>query len=269
MNTAPTAPPDPVAPVPTVPPLPEPYYFDDLVTLYHGEALDLLGRMRGLGAIITDPPYSSGGQFRGDRAQTTSSKYVDTSTIAYRPEFAGDNRDQRSFLVWSALWLNAARHAAVPGAPICCFSDWRQLPTTTDAIQSGGWIWRGIAPWDKGYGRPRPGGFSSACEFVVWGTNGPMPRREIYAPGIFRHAPPSGPKKRHIAQKPVEVMRWLNRIVDRSRPVCDPFAGSGSTLVACSLDGIPAIGIEGDPQYLPTIAERLREAHDQRTAATT
>jgi site-specific DNA-methyltransferase (adenine-specific) len=251
----------------TPPPLPEPYYSDDLVTLYHGEALDMLGRLRGLGALITDPPYSSGGQFRGDRSAQPSTKYVDNTTIAYRPEFAGDNRDQRGFAHWAALWLNAARLACNIGAPICCFSDWRQLPTITDAIQAGGWIWRGIAPWDKGYGRPRPGGFSSACEFIIWGTNGPMPRREVYAPGIFRQSSPTGKAKKHIAQKPVPVMQWLNRIVDRSAVVCDPFAGSGSTLVACSLDGLKAIGIEGDLEHLANAAERLREAREQRTAA--
>ena len=31
-----------------------------------------------------------------------------------------------------------------PGAPICMFIDWRQLPSMTDALQWAGWIWRGV-----------------------------------------------------------------------------------------------------------------------------
>lgn len=134
--------------------LPAPYYADGGVTIYHGDMFDVLPHLSGIGAVVTDPPYSSGGAFRGDRAQSTSAKYVQTGTQAYRPEFAGDNRDQRSFLAWCALWMNAARIASEPGAPIACFIDWRQLPTMTDAIQAGGWMWRGIAVWSKKYGRP-------------------------------------------------------------------------------------------------------------------
>ena len=51
----------------------------------------------------------------------TTTKYVNSDTAAYRPEFAGDNRDQRGFLAWSSMWLNAARNAAVPGAVLASF----------------------------------------------------------------------------------------------------------------------------------------------------
>jgi site-specific DNA-methyltransferase (adenine-specific) len=29
------------------------------------------------------------------------------------------------------------------------FTDWRQLPLATDALQAGGFIWRGLIAWDK------------------------------------------------------------------------------------------------------------------------
>lgn len=149
---------------------PKPYYQDDLATIYRGDSFDILPYLSGIGAVVTDPPYSSGGAFRGDRMQSTSTKYVQTGTQAYRPEFAGDNRDQHSFLVWASLWLNAARNACVPGAVLASFIDWRQLPTLSDAIQAGGWTWRGIAVWSKGFGRPTPGRFSNAAEYVLWGS---------------------------------------------------------------------------------------------------
>jgi len=145
----------------------KPIYDRDGITLYGGDALDVLPHLPPVDAIITDPPYSSGGQFHGDRAQSTKTKYVQTDTVAYRPEFAGDNRDQRSHLAWSALWLRQAAKLARPGALFGCFSDWRQLGVTCDAIQVGGFILRGIAPWTKGYGRPTPGRFANAAEYLV------------------------------------------------------------------------------------------------------
>lgn len=66
---------------------------------------------------------------------------------------------------------------------------------------------------------------------------------------------------RHPTEKPVRLMRQL---VESSsclgETVLDPFAGSGSTLVAAVLSGRKAVGIECDDRYIPTICERLREA---------
>ncbi|MBV9945309.1 MAG: hypothetical protein JOZ69_00490 [Myxococcales bacterium] len=55
-----------------------------------GEALAVLQSMPDacVDAVITDPPYSSGGFTRGDRAALTSGQYVQTGTKIRRPEFA-------------------------------------------------------------------------------------------------------------------------------------------------------------------------------------
>ena len=264
-----------------------PYYQDADVSIYHGDAFDLLHELDGIGAVITDPPYSSGGAFRSDRSQQTSVKYVNSTTVAYRPEFAGDNRDQRSFLAWCALWMNAARNASLPGAPLAAFIDWRQLPVMTDALQAGGYIWKGVAVWSKKYGRANPAGFSSACEFVVWGTNGPAGDAEHdYPPGVFEASPgcvrdcecvaclvergelpdllgiteaPPTKNREHIAQKPDEVMNWAVRLAPPQSTVLDPFMGSGTTLRAAVNLGRKAIGIEVDERYCEIAAHRLNQ----------
>jgi site-specific DNA-methyltransferase (adenine-specific) len=233
------------------------YYDDDVCTIYHGDMFDVLPTLAGVGAVITDPPYSSGGAFRGDRAQQTSVKYVNSTTLAYRPEFAGDNRDQRSFLAWCALWLNAARAACDPGSPVACFTDWRQLPTMTDALQAGGWIWRGVAVWSKKYGRPNPAGFSSAAEFLVWGTNGPASEQNAYPEGVYECSTTPADERTHIAQKPEAVMRWATRLARPGTVILDPFMGSGTTLRAAKDMGCRAIGIEVDERYCEIAAKRL------------
>tara|TARA_R110002072_G_scaffold238769_2_gene396370 strand:+ start:292381 stop:293157 length:777 start_codon:yes stop_codon:yes gene_type:complete len=240
--------------------LPEPYYERDGIRIYHGESFYILDALQGLSAIVTDPPYSSGGTFSGARVQSTVSKYVQSGTVRRLPNFSGDNRDQRSFRFWSTLWLTAAFHATVPGAVICSFIDWRQLPTLTDAIQAGGWTWRGVGVWSKGFGRPGPNRFSSACEYLVWGSNGPMPNEKqdaVYPSGIVECSVACGKTKLHIAQKPDKVAEWSLSIVPPGGTICDPFMGSGSTLVAARKRGIKAIGIECDEQSCEVAAKRI------------
>lgn len=216
-----------------------------------------------IGAVVTDPPYSSGGQFRGDRAGTAADKYMTSSPseeylTAIGGGFSGDNRDQRSFAFWCALWLSEAQRACVPGAPVVQFTDWRQLPITTDAIQAGGWVWRGIFVWDKGDGgRPQKGRFRASSEFGVWGSNGPMPLDGECLPGSFRTAAPPGAERVHLTQKPLDLMRVVVRVAKEDAIVLDPFCGSGTTGCAAIAEGRRFIGIERDAGHAQTARERL------------
>lgn len=234
-----------------------PYYEDDFVTLYHGDALDVLPGLSGIGAVVTDPPYSSGGAFRGDRTASTITKYVNSDTASYRPEFAGDNRDQRSFAAWCTLWLNGCRAAAVPGAVLASFIDWRQLPTLTDAVQGGGWIWRGVATWWKPGIRMQRARFSASAEYVVYGTYGDVIDHDGAPQNVFKCAP--APDKQHIAEKPLQVMHWVLGAVPPGALVLDPFMGSGTTLVAAKDLNFRAIGIDADERYCEMAARRLSQ----------
>jgi len=235
------------------------------VAIVHGEALDLLARAaetvpEAFGALVTDPPYSSGGAFRSDRAQTTEAKYVGTDQAGLRASFSGDNRDQRSFAYWSALWLSAACRACRPGAPICLFSDWRQAPTASDALQAGGWVWRGLAVWDKTEGaRPYKGRFRAQAEFIAWGSNGPMPAEGPVLPGVFRY-PVTQADKHHQTGKPTPLLLDILRIVPPGAVILDPFAGSGTTLVAARMLGLRAVGFELLAHNVATTEARLAAA---------
>lgn len=234
--------------------------------LVRGEALTLLRELpdASVDAVVTDPPYSSGGAFRGDRLAATGSKYVINGTHTVRPDFAGDNRDQRSFAYWCVLWLSECLRVSKPGSPVCLFTDWRQLPTVTSALQAGGWVWRGIWVWDKTEGvRPTMGRFSSQCEYVVWGSAGAMPveRGVGVLPGVSRHyCNPA--EKHHQTGKPPAVMQELVRIAVGGGIVLDPFAGSASTGVACLREGRRFIGFEITEQYFTIAEARMRAEQD-------
>lgn len=237
-----------------------PYYADEHVTIFNGEALAVLRELPtgSVDHVVTDPPYSSGGMMRGDRAQAPSVKYQNSDVQVAYDDFSGDNRDQRSHCYWMALWLDECRRVSKPGSICAMFTDWRQLPTATDAIQSGGWVWRGISVWGKSIARPVPNRFSAQCEYVVWGTNGPRDmsdaKNATYADGMFVSPPPRN--RVHLTQKPVDVMRWVLSFAKPGDVVLDPFMGSGSTIEAAKQLGCKAIGIELDPQWCKHAHER-------------
>jgi len=212
-------------------------------------------------AIIADPPYSSGGQMRGDRTTRPAAKYVQSDSASQRlPNFEGDNRDQRSFVLWCTLWLMEAWQKCVPGATIHLFCDWRQLPAMTDALQDGGWIWRGIVAWNKTQAsRPQVGRHRAQCEYILFGTRGPHKAYEgaPCMPGFYEYQAPHGPSRIHITEKPVALIRELAQACPPGGLVLDPFCGSGAHAVGCLLAGRRVVSLELVAGIAAEAAERL------------
>lgn len=230
--------------------------------LFHGDALQLLAGLPScsVDALITDPPYSSGGMVRGDRAGSDpKAKYVTNGSSAkdLLESFGGDNRDQRSYAYWVTLWLGECLRVLKPGSVAMLFTDWRQLPATTDALQAGGFVWRGVVPWHKPTARPQAGRFTSSCEYVVWGSAGPMPTDYSAAvlPGFYRYHAPRD--REHITQKPLELIRDLVKIVPTGGVVLDPFMGSGTTGVAALIEGRRFIGAEQSAHFFDVAKRRI------------
>lgn len=66
-------------------------------------------------------------------------------------------------------------------------------------------------------------------------------------------------RNKHPTVKPVKLMRWLVRLVTPvGGTVLDPFAGSGSTLIAAELEGFASVGCELSPDYVVIAERRLR-----------
>lgn len=242
--------------------------------IYNGEALWTLNRIPAgsIDCLLTDPPYSSGGAFRSDRTQDTVTKYVLDNNLRSESlhNFSGDNRDQRSYFAWLSLWLVRAFPLMRPGGVVGLFTDWRQLPVTTDALQAGGFIWRGIVPWDKTEAaRPAKGRYRNQCEYLVWGSAGPM-GSEVGTegdgvpclPGLFRVCT-ANQNKLHIAGKPLELMRGLVRICKQGGVILDPFMGSATTGVAALLEGYRFVGIEIDANHFEISRKRLEKTSSE------
>jgi site-specific DNA-methyltransferase (adenine-specific) len=237
--------------------------------LHQGECLAFLRSLpdASVDAVITDPPYSSGGLHMTARTQqSTVSKYVGSDVKREHRNFSGDNRDQRSWTLWVTLWLSECLRIAKPGAPVVLFTDWRQLPSTTDALQTAGATWRGVFPWLKPAGRPSgPGRFRNGAEYAVWGSNGDMPPREDvgYLPGYHVESIRQS-DKHHVTGKPTKLMREMVKCCPPGGIVLDPFAGSGTTGVAALLEGRRFIGAELDQVNAQVAMRRMAEASTQR-----
>lgn len=242
-----------------------PYFQSGGITLYHGDCLQVLPSLPAgtAAAAIADPPYCSGGQSAGERARDPREKYCQDDQDRGRPSFAGDTLDQRSFLRWCALWLGDLRRVLADRGYCLIFSDWRQLPTATDALQMGGFVWRGLVSWDKGRGAraPHKGYVRHQCEYLAWGTNGKVPRAQHAGPfdGCIE-AKVRKSDKWHMTGKPTELLQDLVQIAPPGELVLDPFAGSSTSGVACALAGRRWIGVEQSDEYCEISARRLEAA---------
>lgn len=245
----------------------EPVYVspDQTVQIYLADVFELTASLPvgSVDATITDPPYSSGGLMRSDRMASVAAKYAHGGDARGRPLFSGDNRDQRSWTCWSMMWLEACRRVTRPGGYLHTFTDWRMLPAATDAVQAGGWIWRGVVPWDKGRASraPHKGYHRHQAEYVVWGTNGPCAKATHDGPfdGVIAE-PVKHADKKHITGKPTPLMRKLVRVVPPGSLILDPFGGSGTTAVACVLEGRRCVLGEVSEEYVEIAIDRCEKA---------
>lgn len=238
------------------------------MTIYQGDCLECMQNMPdcSVDMVLTDPPYSSGGMYRSDRAKSTRTKYCDTDWhgSADLPSFTGDNMDQFAMAEFMRMVLAKARQKTKPAGVCCTFVDWRNIVAIINALQAAGWIYRGIIVWDKGNSRGIPGRFRNDCEYIVWGTNGH--RATEYVKGVFvgagcYHVPSvPGKERHHQTEKPVELLSQLIQICPQGGTVLDPFMGSGSTGVACIKEGRDFVGIEFAEQYTAIAKERIFEA---------
>ena len=205
-----------------------PYYSDEFVTLYHGDCLEVDAWLEA-DVLVTDPPYGI--------AYCSGSKRID---IARSIEGDADTAARDDAL---AQWGER---------PALVFGTWRvQRPEGT----------RSRLIWDT------KGALGMGDLSIPWKPSD----QEIYVLG----AGFSGPRTTNVLSfAPVQSIASNGRVHPHQKPtdllgalivkcpagtVADPFAGSGSTLVAAKRLGRMAIGVELDERYCEIAAKRLAQ----------
>ncbi len=122
----------------------------------------------------------------------------------------------------------------------------------------------GVIVWDKGKTAVmRRNGYHSCCEFVFYsfrkGAGGTWhgSRKSGDADDVWHYRVDQGDDRQHVTQKPVEVpARAIRNSSAAGDIVCDPFLGSGATLIAAEQLDRRCYGIEIDPHYVDVIIQR-------------
>lgn len=222
----------------------KPYYQDGSVTIYHGDAREILPEIDGVDVIVTDPPYSSGGfQEAGKSAGSIGTR--SNETIQY------DNLSTRGY---ERLMREVLRYCN-QADEVYVFTDWRMWVYTYDALESAGWRVRNMLVWDKmqmGMGMP----WRNQHELIAFGKRSPGRIIDGKLGNVLRFSR-SG-NGHHPTEKPDVLLRTIIANSD-GQTVLDPFMGSGSTLRAAKDAGRYAIGIEIEERYCEIAAKRLSQ----------
>ena len=210
-------------------------------------------------AIFTDPPYCSGGTTVAEiTCGRGIQKYVDKQK---KMGSFSDNMSQHALEAFTRQWLVAARPLLNDIAYVFIFCDWRQIPIFSDALQSAGYVWRGLTVWDKTNSRPNQGQILQCAEFCVWGTVGKDKSDKWNNNCVIRKSAPPTSDRIHPTQKdPTVIAEWLKILPDNARAVLDPFNGSGSTGIAALSLGLDYVGIDLSPDFIEASRGRLTDS---------
>jgi len=209
----------------------EPYYVDPHVTLYHADWREVPADLLRADVLVTDPPY-------GMAWNTDTSRFGGGSPASVSRRGAG--RADRLSVAEDDQPFDPAPWLGYPEAIMFGSNHYAQrLPVGTTLV----WVKR----YDDGFGS-----FLSDAE-VAWMKSG----HGVYC---FRDLSMTGQarSRSHPTQKPVSLMRWC---INKTKGGCilDPFAGSGTTLVAAKSLGRKSIGVEIEERYCEVAANRLRQ----------
>ena len=69
-----------------------------------------------------------------------------------------------------------------------------------------------------------------------------------------------GEQRPHATEKPLQLMKDVIQICEPGGRILDPFAGSGTTVLAAVEEGYEAVGIEVTDTYYALATERVRSA---------
>lgn len=231
--------------------------------IHLGDCLDPITGMaslpdRSVDHVITDPPYS---------------EHVHRNLGR---EGRSDGTRERDPLAFGALTEDMAREISIHLARvvrrwILVFSDERVLSAWRVSLEGGGAEFIRTGAWIKQDPMPqmsgdRPG---AGLEWISIAhgprTSGRLRWNGGGRPAIwtFRGQEP-GRIRHHPTQKPLALMEALLRdFTDPGETILDPFAGSGTTGVACKHLGRSFVGWERDPKYHAVAERRIRDAREQ------
>lgn len=226
-------------------------------TLHHGDCLDPVSGLASLADksvdhVITDPPYEAEAHELGKRQNPTrdhSKRVVDEGL-----DFGAISTADRTAVAAQATRL--ARKLIVAFCQVEAVAAWRT------ALQCAGAKYLRAIPWVKPDAMPSLHGRwpGQAFEVIVLASTAaaqcPVGGKAVW----YSHTrtPMARDRRPHPTMKPLDLMlQILEDFTDHGETILDPFAGSGTTGVACNQLGRSFIGWERDANYHAIATRRL------------
>lgn len=238
-----------------------PYYSDGLVTIYVGSAVDVLPELDAVDSTITDPPYARDVYLRASAPKT---KVGSGTPMRLGPGLQALAAGAIGFV--DELILPVAheigrltRRWAVVFSDVESTHRWREALVAEGAMRyarTGAWVKPNAMPQMSG---DRPSvGFEAA---TIVHAKGPMRWNGGGRSALWTHGVARGDDRNdHPCPKPVALMTELVALfTDAGETVLDPFAGSGTTLLAAKSLGRRAIGVEIEERYAEIAATRCSQ----------
>lgn len=224
----------------------KPYWTDGDITLYHGDCRDVLPLLGPVDHVITDPPYSDQSHALHDSGKAWAHSQDGLKRKAL--QFAGVDGPYLAEVLLSAT---VARWAVFTMDERLTAYLRLNTPTGWRYVRTGIWVKPGSMPQFTG---DRPAmGYEPIV--IMHKTGGRTRWNGGGKAGIWKYPPVHG---EHPTEKPLGL--YLALITDFTDPgvtILDPFAGSGTTLLAAKQLGRKAIGIELSEAYCKVAVERL------------
>jgi adenine-specific DNA-methyltransferase len=219
--------PEPLALVPA----PSPNFINQVI---NGDCLAILPQLPALSVdfVLTDPPYLAHYRDRSDRT------------------VLNDNRAE-----WLTPAFSEIYRVLKPDRFCVSFYGWSQVDRFFAAWRVAGFRPIGHLVWPKRYASAqRFLGYCHEQAYLLAKGSPPLPPAVIPDVLEWRYTG----NRFHPTQKPVPSLKpVIESFTEPGDIVLDPFAGSGSTLLAAKILGRRYVGIELDAQYVETAKGRL------------
>lgn len=225
-------------------------------TLHHGDCLDPVTGLASLAdksvdVTISDPPYEAEAHTLQRRVKRDAGERIAVEAI----DFDAITSIDRELV--AAHMARVSRHRAVVFCQAEAVQAWRE------AFDAAGMPYRRTLVWLKPDAAPSfhgrwPGQAFESIVLAQHPSSAPCPCGGGAKSYLF-NKPSGGDKNPHPTTKPLPLMRAI--VEDFSLPgdtILDPFAGSGTTGVACNQLGRRFIGWERDDSYHAIATRRLR-----------
>lgn len=198
--------------------------------------------------VITDPPYGIN--------YVSNYRVVDSEVVK-----AVNNDDLQSAL---KLWEKACEvlsRKMKPDSHIYIFTSWKVYPQFAE-ITARYFRIKNCLIWEKNNWSmgDLDGNYAEQYEMAIFATKGNRKLNGRRDTNILHYDRVANGSLLHSCEKPVDMLRFL--ISKSSNPgelVIDPFAGSGSTLVACKREGRAYWGCELDSENYKIALGRLAD----------